>query len=88
MHLQRFQAIEQFFSYDCTAFLAAFYVNETDFSNQIRCLFTVIKGNKIFLVYKEIQMGSVAKSYMRKGFLMYEETHRYLVMYDEAFSHI
>jgi hypothetical protein len=25
--------------------------------------------NEIFLIYKEIQMGSVAKSYMRKGFL-------------------
>jgi hypothetical protein len=25
------------------------------------------KENKIFLVYKEIQKGSVAKSYMRKG---------------------
>jgi hypothetical protein len=28
------------------------------------------KENKIFLIYKEIQMGSGAKSYMRKGFLM------------------
>ncbi len=27
------------------------------------------KENKIFLKYEEIQMGSVAKSYMRKGFL-------------------
>jgi hypothetical protein len=27
------------------------------------------KGNKIFLKYKEIQTGAVAKSYMRKGFL-------------------
>jgi hypothetical protein len=27
------------------------------------------KENKIFLIYKEIQMGSGAKSYMRKGFL-------------------
>jgi hypothetical protein len=27
------------------------------------------KENKIFLIYKEIQMGSVAKSYMRKRFL-------------------
>jgi hypothetical protein len=28
--------------------------------------------DKIFLIYKEIQMGAVAKSYMRKGFLIYE----------------
>jgi hypothetical protein len=27
------------------------------------------KENKIFLIYKEIQNGAVAKSYMMKGFL-------------------
>ncbi len=27
----------------------------------------------IFLIYMEIQNGAVAKSYMRKGFLIYEE---------------
>jgi hypothetical protein len=31
------------------------------------------KEKKIFLTYKEIQKGSGAKSYMRKGFLIYEE---------------
>jgi hypothetical protein len=31
------------------------------------------KEKEIFLIYKETQMGSVAKSYMRKGFLIYEE---------------
>jgi len=31
------------------------------------------KEEKIFLIYKEIQMGSGAKSYMRKDFLTYEE---------------
>ncbi len=31
------------------------------------------KENEIFLVYWEIQMGSVTKSYMRKGFIIYEE---------------
>jgi hypothetical protein len=31
------------------------------------------KEKKIFLKYKEIHMGAVAKSYMRKGFLIYEE---------------
>jgi hypothetical protein len=36
------------------------------------------KGNEIFLIYKEIQMGLVAKSYMRKGFLIYEEMCKYL----------
>jgi hypothetical protein len=29
------------------------------------------KENKIFLIYKEIQMGAVTKSYMRKGFLIW-----------------
>jgi hypothetical protein len=33
--------------------------------------------NKIFLIYREIQMGSDAMSYMRKGFLIYEEMHKY-----------
>ncbi len=31
------------------------------------------KENQIFLIYKEIQSGAVAKLYMRKGFLIYEE---------------
>ncbi len=46
------------------------------------------KENEIFLIYKEIQKGSVAKSYMRKGFLINEEMRKYLVMYEEAVSHI
>jgi hypothetical protein len=33
-------------------------------------------------------MGAVAKSYMRKGFLIYEEMGKYLVIYEEAVSHI
>ncbi len=43
---------------------------------------------KIFLIYKEIQMGSVAKSCMRKGFLIYEEMRKYLNIYEEAVSHV
>ncbi len=35
------------------------------------------KENKIFLIYTEIQMESGAKSYMGKGFLIYEEMHKY-----------
>jgi hypothetical protein len=31
------------------------------------------KENQSFLIYKEIQSGAVAKSYMRKGFLIYGE---------------
>jgi hypothetical protein len=33
-------------------------------------------------------MGSGAKSYMRKGFLIYEEMLKYFTMYEEAVSHI
>jgi hypothetical protein len=39
--------------------------------------YTDKKEKKISLIYKEIQSGAVAKSYMRKGF-----------MYEEAISHI
>ncbi len=50
--------------------------------------YTLIKkGKKIFLICRDIQKGSGAKSYMRKGFLMYEEVHKYLVIYEEAVSH-
>jgi hypothetical protein len=54
---------------------------------------TVKKENQIFLIYKEIQSGAVAKSYMRKGFLIYDEMRKYtispymrrpLVIYDFA----
>ncbi len=45
------------------------------------------KEIEIFLIYQAIQMGSVAKSYMRKSVLIYEEMHKYLTIY-EAVSHI
>ncbi len=35
-----------------------------------RCSYTDKKENEIFLISKEIQMGSVAKSYMRKDSLI------------------
>jgi hypothetical protein len=54
-------------------------------------LYTDKKENKIFLIYREIQSGAVAKSYMRMGFLIYEEMRKYfpnmgrpLVIYDFA----
>jgi hypothetical protein len=53
-------------------------------------LHTDKKENKIFLSYKEIQSGAVAKSYMRKGFLIYEEIKKmckYFPIYEEAVSH-
>jgi hypothetical protein len=35
-----------------------------------------------------IQSGALAKSYMRKGFLIYEEMRKYFPIYEEAVSHI
>jgi hypothetical protein len=46
--------------------------------------YTDKKEKKIFLIYKEIQMGAVAKSYMSKGFLIYDEMRKYLVIHEEA----
>jgi hypothetical protein len=40
----------------------------------------------MFLIYKEILMGSDAKSYMRKGFLKYEEMRIFFPIYEEAVS--
>ncbi len=45
------------------------------------------KENQLFL-YKKIQNGAVEKSFMRKGFLIYEEMRKYLAIYEEAISHI
>jgi hypothetical protein len=44
--------------------------------------------NQIFLIYKEIQIGAVAKLYMRKGFLIYEEVRKYFPIYEKAVSHM
>ncbi len=42
------------------------------------------KENQIFLIYREIQSGAVAKSYMRKGFLIYEDMGKYFpTLYQE-----
>ncbi len=46
------------------------------------------KESQIFLIYKKIQNEAVAKSYMRKGFLIYEEMRKYLPIYDEAVGHV
>jgi hypothetical protein len=46
--------------------------------------YTDKKEKKIVLIYWEIQMGSGAKAYMRKGFLIYEEMHKYLTICEEA----
>ncbi len=60
-----------------------------NFEKQFSLLDKLIKKTEIFLIYKEIQMGAVAKSYMymRKGFQIYEEMRKYLAIYEEAVSH-
>ncbi len=50
--------------------------------------YTDKKENKILLRYRKIQLWSVAMSYMRKGFLIYEEMRKYLTIFEEAFNHI
>jgi hypothetical protein len=48
------------------------------------------KENQIILTYKDIQNEAVAKSYMRQGFLIYEECANISIYMrtDEAVSHI
>jgi hypothetical protein len=51
--------------------------------------YTDKKENKTFLIYRKIQSGAVAKSYMRKGFLrkcanISPYMRRPLVIYDFA----
>ncbi len=46
------------------------------------------KENLIFLIYKKIQSGAVAKSYMRKVFLIYDKMRKYFPIYEEAISHV
>jgi hypothetical protein len=74
----------------CTQCLGKFQpeILRQRFSSLEKCRHTDKKENKIFLIFKEIQMGAVAKSDMRKGFLIYEEMHNYLVIYEEVVSHI
>jgi hypothetical protein len=43
--------------------------------------YTDKKENEIFLTHQETQMGSVAKSYMKTGFLIYEVMRKYLTIY-------
>jgi hypothetical protein len=49
----------------------------------IKEIHTLIKKKiEYFLIYREIQKGDVAKSCMRKGFLIYEEMRKYIVIYE------
>ncbi len=50
--------------------------------------YTYKKENQIFLTYKEIQSGAVAKSYMTNGLLIYGELFAHFLIYWEALPHI
>jgi hypothetical protein len=39
------------------------------------------KENQIFLIYREIQSGAVAKSYMTNGLLIYGEIFAHFLIY-------
>jgi len=43
--------------------------------------YTDKKENLIFLIYKEIQSGAVAKSYMTNGLLIYREIFTHFLIY-------
>jgi hypothetical protein len=46
------------------------------------------KENQVFLIYKKIQSGAVAKSYMTNGLLIYVEIFLHLLIYQEAPPHL
>jgi hypothetical protein len=43
--------------------------------------YTDKKENQIFLIYKEIQSGAVAKSYMNNSLLIYGEIFAHFLIY-------
>ena len=45
------------------------------------CRYTDKKENQVFLIYKEIQSGAVAKSYMTNGLLIYGEIFAHFFIY-------
>ncbi len=60
------------------------YRHETVFFLTGMRLCTDEKEHKIFLIYKEIQIGSVAKSYLTNGLLIYGEIFAHFLIYLEA----
>jgi hypothetical protein len=47
----------------------------------IGCAYIDKKENQIFLIYREIQSGAVAKSYMTNGLLIYGEIFSHFLIY-------
>ncbi len=49
---------------------------------------TQLSGGVLTLLPYTVKKGSGGKSYMRKGFLIYEEMLKYLAIYEEGESHM
>jgi hypothetical protein len=84
------------FFYICDFALGVHYCTEVGFPIFVKKSLRGIRKRRLFrrnpacLAEQEslgIPMGSVAMSYMRKGFLIYEEMRKYLTIYKEAGSH-
>jgi hypothetical protein len=54
---------------------------KTGFLNNLNILYTDKKESKIFLIYKEIQNGAVAKSYMINDLIIYGEIFAHFLIY-------
>jgi hypothetical protein len=50
-------------------------------NEQVNRVYTEKKENQIFLIYKEIQNGAVAKSQMPNGLLIYGEKFAHFLIY-------
>ncbi len=59
-------------------------INLFIFPNFFYSPYTDKKENQIFLIYKEIQYGAVAKSDMTNGLLIYGEIFALFLIYDFA----
>jgi hypothetical protein len=51
-------------------------------------MYTDKKENQIFLIYREIQSGAVAKSDMTNGLFKYGEIFAHFLIYQVALPHI
>ncbi len=54
----------------------------------ITCNHTDKKENQVFLTFREIQSGAVAKSYMTNSLLIYGEIFAHFLIYQESLPHI
>jgi hypothetical protein len=70
--------------------VALYFSSYKEFIYQVREDSLIKKRKlKIVLIYKEIQMASGAKSYMRKDVVICEDMHKYFtIIYEETFNNI